>query len=145
MKITICNSVKFFQQAKEAKQALEKLGHEAETHPMKVNFKGKEIDVIEYYKARKSGWDKEIEDLKEWAIREHFEKIKQSEAVLILNIDKDEKKNYIGGNTLLEMGLAFALNKKIFMLNPAPEELSYTEEIKGMRPTILNGDLEKIK
>jgi len=43
------------------------------------------------------------------------------------------------------MGLAFALNKKIFLLNQAPEDLSYTEEIKGMKPIIINRDLEKVK
>ncbi|MFQ5770208.1 MAG: hypothetical protein ACE5HX_06710, partial [bacterium] len=85
---------------------------------MEIDFKGKKAHVIEYYKARKSGWDDEIEELKEWAMREHFEKIKKSDAILVVNPDKDGKKNYIGGNTLLEMGLAFFLNKKIHSKKP---------------------------
>ncbi len=145
MNIVICNSAHFFKEALEAKETLEKNGHEAVTHPMDVNFRGKTVPVAEYYNVRKQGWDEEIEKLKEDLMRGHFEKIKQSDAVLILNLDKDDKKNYIGGNTLIEMGLAFALNKKIFMLNPAPEDLSYAEEIKGMKPIILNGDLDRIK
>jgi hypothetical protein len=144
MKITICNSVAFWEQAKEAQAKLNSMGHEALTHPMEVEFQGKMVPVIEYYKLRKSTWNESIEDLKEWAMREHFEKVLGSEAILVLNLDKDGKKNYIGGNVFLEIGLAFALNKKIFFQNPISEQLSYAEELKGMRPVIINGDFSKI-
>ena len=145
MKITICNSTKFHEKAVQAKEELEKLGHEALMHPLECEFRGKKTHVIEQYNARQTQWDEELANLKEFFMREHFDKIKDSEAVLILNVDKDEKKNYVGGNSFLEMGLAFALGKKIFMLNPIPEELPYAEEIKGMRPVIINGDLKRIK
>lgn len=39
----------------------------------------------------------------------------------------------------LEMGLAFHLGKKIFLLNPIPD-ISYQEEMFGIRPTVLSGD-----
>jgi len=42
------------------------------------------------------------------------------------------------------MGLAFHLNKKLFLLNEIPE-ISYKEEILGMKPIIINNDLTKIK
>ena len=58
--------------------------------------------------------------------------------------DKNGVKGYIGGNTLMEMGLAFYLKKKIYLLNEVPE-LPYKEEILGVKPIILNGDLSKIK
>ena len=63
---------------------------------------------------------------------------------MIANYDKNNIKGYIGGNTLMEMGLAFFLKKKIYLLNEIPE-LSYKEEILGVLPIILNGDLSKIK
>ena len=44
----------------------------------------------------------------------------------------------------MEMGVAFYLHKKIFLLNPIPE-ISYREEILGMKPIIINGDLSLIK
>jgi len=44
----------------------------------------------------------------------------------------------------MEMGLAFYLKKKIYLLNEVPE-LPYKEEILGVKPIILNGDLSKIK
>lgn len=144
MKIVICNSVKFFKEALDAKQALESIGHAAFTHPMSVQFGGKDVPIADYYAARKSGWNKEIEDLKERLMRKHTDKIKESDAILVLNLDKDGKKNYIGGNTFLEMGVAFALGKKIFLLNPIPD-VPYAEELKGMKPIILDRDLQKIR
>lgn len=41
------------------------------------------------------------------------------------------------------MGFAYVLKKKIFLLNPIPE-LSYSDEIKAMKPIVLDGDLKKI-
>lgn len=77
-------------------------------------------------------------------IKYHYNEIVNSDAVLVLNFDKNEIKNYIGGNTLIEMGNAYVLDKKIFLLNPIPE-INYKDEIVAMQPIILNGDLEKIK
>jgi len=145
MKITICNSTKFHALASKTKEELEKLDHEALMHPLECEFRGKRTHVIEQYNARQTQWNEELANLKEFFMREHFDKIKVSDAVLILNIDKDGKKNYVGGNTFLEMGFAFGLGKKVFMMNPVNEELPYAEEIKGMRPIIINGDLSKVK
>ena len=74
----------------------------------------------------------------------YYNSIVNSDAILVLNYDKDDIKNYIGGNTLMEMGFAHVHNKKIFLLNPVPE-ISYKDEILAMEPVILNGDLSKIK
>jgi len=48
-----------------------------------------------------------------------------------------------GSMTLLEMGFAHILNKKIFLLNDIPEMI-YTDEIEAMQPIVLNGDLTKL-
>jgi hypothetical protein len=79
------------------------------------------------------------------AITEHYKKILQSDAILVANYDKKGISNYIGGNTFLEMGFAYVNDKKIFVLNPLPTTgLNYLEELLGMQPVILNGDLTKI-
>ena len=52
---------------------------------------------------------------------------------------------YVGGNTLIEIGLAFYLKKKIYILNNVSSEISYKQEIMGMSPVFLNGDLNKIR
>lgn len=77
------------------------------------------------------------------AIKRHYEKIKDSDAILVLNFTKKNIQNYIGGNTFLEMGFAHVLDKKIFLHNPAPEML-YTDEILGMQPIVLSGDLTSL-
>jgi len=76
-------------------------------------------------------------------IRKYFEEIKNCDILLVVNFNKNEIKNYIGGNTFLEMGFAHILNKKIYLYNNIPD-LSYTDEIKAMQPIALGGDLSKI-
>jgi hypothetical protein len=68
-----------------------------------------------------------------------------ADAVLVLNINKNGVKNYIGGNTFLEMGFAHVLNQEIFLYNPIPEILYYKTEIIAMKTMIINQDLSLIK
>lgn len=147
MKITLCGSIAFYHKMLEVKAKLEKLGHRVELPPQKVpNDKGEMIPVQEYYAIRHTAepshaW---VWDRKAIAIREHFEKVVNADAILVLNYSKKSIDGYIGANTLLEMGLAFYLKKKIFLLNPIPQ-MQYTEEILGLKPLILNNDLTKIQ
>lgn len=146
MKITLCGSIAFQDEILSIKEKLEKLGHEIKIWSPEIKDKnGKLISVKEYYKIRHTAnnnekwvWDKKTE-----AILKHFEKVAWSDAILITNYDKNDVKGYIGGNTLMEMGLALFLQKKIYLLNEVPE-LSYKEEILGVKPIILRGDLSKI-
>ncbi len=78
-------------------------------------------------------------------IRGYFNKIKDSDAVLAINTVKNNIDGYIGGNTFLELGFGYALNKNIYLLNHHTKELPYYDEIDAMQPIILNGDLGKIK
>jgi hypothetical protein len=68
-----------------------------------------------------------------------------ADAILVLNFDKDGIKNYVGGNTLMEIGFAHVLNQKIFLLYPVPEMPYCRTEIEAVKPTIINGDLTKIR
>lgn len=129
------------------KENLEKIGHEVKIWPLKVeDGKGQLIPVKEYYRIRQtaSNDEKWVWDRKAEAIMEHFNKIAWSDAILVANYNKNNIKSYIGGNTLMEMGLAFFLKKKIYLLNQVPE-LSYKEEILGVKPIFLSGDLTKIQ
>ncbi len=147
MNITICGSIAFYDEMLDIKKKLEQLGHQVKLPPFEVKDEnGNMIPVKEYYSKRKAetndtSW---IWDRKEEAMRLHFQKVEWGDAVLILNHDKNDIPNYVGANTLLEMGLAFHLNKKLFLLNDIPE-ISYKEEILGMKPIVINDDLTKIK
>lgn len=76
-------------------------------------------------------------------MRKDEENIKPQDAVLVLNFEKHGIKNYIGGATFLEVYMAWKLNKELFFYNPLPN-CSFTDELKGFNPIILNGDLTKI-
>jgi nucleoside 2-deoxyribosyltransferase len=78
------------------------------------------------------------------AMREHWETINKCDITLVLNYDKHGIPGYIGGNAFLEMGFAYILYKPIYLLNPIPEMPYYKTEIIAMKPSILNGDLEKL-
>jgi hypothetical protein len=78
------------------------------------------------------------------AIKKHFHKIEESEAILVANYEKKGIENYIGGNTFLEIGYAFGRGKKIFILNQLPVDSPYKEEILGMQPVVLDGDISKL-
>ncbi len=71
--------------------------------------------------------------------------IMNSDAILVCNYDKGNIKNYIGGNTLMEIGFAYTANKKVFLVNPVPEDVPYSDEIKVMVDAVLNGNLKEIK
>lgn len=151
MKITICGSIAFQNEILSLKEKLEEMGHEIGIWSFEVKDKnGKFISVQEYYKIRQKVRGG-VDDNQEWvwnrkaeAIMEHFNKIVWSDVILVANYDKKDIKGYVGGNSLMEMGVAFFLKKKIYLLNEIPE-ISYKEEILGMKPIILNGDLNKIK
>jgi hypothetical protein len=141
MKIVICGSSTFKEKMLQYRDKLAAIGHEPIVHPDYEAFiKGEKQEIWnqvtsgEHYKAKKE----------QGYIKWYYDAIFNSEAILVLNFDKRGIKNYIGGNTLMEIGFAHVNDKKIYLLNPVPEEVSYADEIKAMVDNILNDDLSKI-
>lgn len=77
-------------------------------------------------------------------MRHHFKKIAKSDAILILNLRKHEQEGYIGGNVLMEMAIAFHLQKRIFIFNETSKQSSFYEEIMGMQPIFIQANLSSI-
>ena len=77
-------------------------------------------------------------------IRKDGRIVAENDAVLVLNFEKYGQQNYIGGATFLEMFKAFDLGKKIYLYNPIPEGM-LTDEIIGLQPIVLNGELSLIQ
>ena len=147
MRITICGSIAFYQKMIELAKILEDLGHAVLLPPFEIaDGAGNAMSVEKYYELRKGGGDKElwVWDAKEKAMRDHFEKVLKSDAILVLNYQKNNIDGYVGANTFLEMGLAFHNRKKIFLLNKIPN-MSYSEEILAMKPILINNDLTQIR
>lgn len=91
---------------------------------------------------------KEHQEFKAKMYKKSEDTIKNMDAVLVLNYDKNKDgkiyKNYIGGATFLEMYDAFRLGKKIFLFNEIPEGILF-DEIQGFNSIVLNGNLDLIK
>jgi len=135
----IAGSSQFAKEMVEYRDRLIELGHENSLH--------------EHYVAMGSGERQDLVDRRQVEhaqlkiehdyIRWHYNEIINSDAILVLNFDKNGIKNYIGGNTLMELGFAHVHNKKIFLLNPIPEMI-YTDEIKAVQPIVINNNLNLI-
>jgi len=120
----------------EARDELIKRGHNAFVTNLADTFIGKTDEEKEAIKIhQKNNLD---------AIREFWRLMQGADAVLVMNFDKHGVKNYIGGNTLMEIGFAHVLDQKIFLYNPIPEIPYYKSEIEAVKPIIINGDLSKI-
>jgi hypothetical protein len=141
MRITIIGSSVFAKEMVEYKNALIKLGHKINLHEHYVTLGTTGHEHLERRQEEEHAQLKIDENYHKY----HYDEIvNQSDAVFVLNFDRKGIKNYIGGNTLMELGFAYVHDKKIFLLNPIPE-ISYREEIESVEPIIINGDLTKIK
>jgi len=74
----------------------------------------------------------------------HFDEVAAGDAVLVVNEEKHGLAGYIGGNVLMEMALAMHLKKPIFVLNRISDRLPVAEEVLGLLPTFLDGDLSRL-
>jgi diphthamide synthase subunit DPH2 len=139
MKITLCNSVSFIEEAKKIRKELTNKGHNVFVAPY-MDSDSKELERI------LSDREKYLNDFKPVFIKEHFNNILKSDAILVINLEKNGIKNYVGGSTFAEIIFAFYNNKKIFLLNPIPEEIKiFKDELKTVKPIIINGDLDLIR
>lgn len=118
----------------EWKKKLESQGFEVETPLMYSKYNG------DFHAIRDvEGNLEEFERYKRIATKKHFQKIKESDILLVLNYDKNGIKNYIGGNTFAEIAYAYGLNIchnkniEIYTVNPLPEDLPYSEELKAWK------------
>jgi non-canonical (house-cleaning) NTP pyrophosphatase len=81
--------------------------------------------------------------LKRGFIDQHFRKIDESEAIVVVNPEKNGVPNYIGGNSLIEIAYAYSQGLDIFILHGIPD-VSYADEIRGMNPIVLDGSIKKL-
>ncbi len=136
MRIGVIGSMQYTERMIEVRDRLIEMGHDAYVTNLVEPFVGKTDEEKERIKI----FQKNNED----AIREFWRQMQDGDAVLVVNIDKHGIKNYIGGNTLMEIGFAHVLNQKIFLLNPIPDIPYYKTELEAVNPVILNGDFSKV-
>lgn len=142
MIITICSSANFYKHVIEIMGQLEGMGHTVLVPHNALEMKKNNDYDVSHYKT----WFNDAKDYHKKAklIQLHFAEVAKGDAVLVVNDAKHGVANYIGGNVLMEMAVAFYLGKKIYLMGGFPVESAYEEELKGMLPILLNGDLSKI-
>lgn len=84
------------------------------------------------------GDEQQFNKIKHKLSRQNVNLVEKCDCLLILNPTHRGIENYIGGNSFLEMAIAFYLKKPIFLLNDVPQQMSYTEEIKSFYPIIVH-------
>lgn len=130
----------FIKDIVKAQKELEKLGHEAfipegvEPHLKDKNFVDNLEENLEFV-------------IKNNVMKKNFDLVAKNDAILVLNNRKNGVDGYIGTSVLMEMAIAYHLNKKIFVLNRIPHfrKERWAHEAIIMHPVILNGELERIK
>lgn len=140
MKIMICGSMTFSKQMVQVKKALEKLGHsvslpyDIEVHLDNPGF------INDFEKNHHHAVKNDI-------MRKCFQLVAENDAILVLNYPKNGVKGYIGTSSLMEIGLAHYLGKKIFLLNEIPPatKARWAHEVRIIQPLVIDGDFEKIR
>ncbi len=148
MIITICSSVDFTPKIIEVKKELEGMGHIVNIPYFTTMIINGELSFEEYLKAKEIGdiglrWQQPVD-----MVKRYWDFIENSDAILVLNMEKKGINGYIGGSTLMEMGFAYGQGKKIFLYNPIPERserMHYVDEIMDLDPGVINGDLGLVK
>ena len=136
MKIVVCGSMTASREMVGAEKKLKELGHDVVLPEFTYEYSSMDtIDKMHTESAR----NKVEYDL----IRGYFETIKNGDAIFIVNVERKGVKGYIGGNSFLEMGFAFVLNKPIYLLHEIPD-VGYRDEIEAMSPIIIDGDFSRI-
>ena len=136
MKIMICGSMSFAKEMVELQKQLQDLGYsvsvpsDTELHLEKPGF----VDDL----------DKDMEHIvANNVMRECFNLLAASDAVIFLNLPKNGIDGYMGASALMEIGLAYYLKKKIYLMypHPDPHQHRWAHEVASLQPTILNGDV----
>lgn len=131
--------MRYAQQMIEAKKTLEEMGHTVEV-PHDIETHLKDPDLVDNLSANlKHAGELDL-------MRECFELVADADAIVVLNFDRNNTPGYIGTSTLMEIGLAYFLKKKIFLYNPIPSHhvARWAHEIQLINPTIIHGDLSKV-
>lgn len=140
----------FFDKMNTIKAELETCGHNVVAPAFTEEEIATGANTFMDYIVSQGGLEKVLPDdpiwkIKEIGMMEYKEVIDGTDALLVCNFDKGEKKNRIGANAFMEMGYAFFMSKKIYILQGPPYDDDKIEEVLGMRPIFLHGDLSVLR
>jgi hypothetical protein len=137
MKIFIACSKHFYSEVERVAKALETIGHEV-SYPN--NYFGEQMKEE---RLKVESMNERIK-FKSEMMKKDRKNIEPQDAILVLNFEKKGISNYIGGATFLEVYMAWELGKKIFFYNDLPN-CSFTDELVGINPVVINGELGLVR
>lgn len=140
--LAVCASATFYPEVIELSCEIERLGIEVALPKTAAKMKregAKNNEAITDWSKSPLGYHG-----KAVFIREHFEEIARSDAILVVNYMKHGKPNYIGPNVLMEMAIAFYLKKPIYVLNDIPRDSPLIDEILALEPIFLKGRIQQL-
>ncbi len=142
MIITLRASASHYREVFDVQKELERRGHVVLVPITAERMKKSGNFDVEAYKT----WVNDPIDYakKQELMRLHFAEILKGDATLVVNMEKRGLSGYIGGNVLMEMAIAFHAGKPIYLLNDIDDALPVKEEVLGLQPTILHGDLSRV-
>jgi hypothetical protein len=138
--ITICSSASFYRQVIDLRAELEQLGFKVLIPATADKMETSGDYDVSHYKT----WFGDTSDYhkKTALMRAHFDEVARGDITLVCNYEKNGLSDYIGGNVLMEMTVAFYLNKPIYLVNDIPSSSTYVEEIIGVGSIPLKGNLQ---
>ena len=141
MRLYVLGSSHFMKEMVATKDKLREMGYDAWIHPDYEAFvRGEKQEILRRaFNGEHAAVKRENNYLKV-----HYQHILDSDVIIFVNAEKNGRKNYIGGNVLIEMGQAYVNNKKIVLLYDLPTDSAYLDEIASMDPICLHGDLKNI-
>lgn len=140
-RIYVLGSSHFMKEMVGCVEKLRALGHDGWIHPDYEAFvRGEKPEIV----RRAFGGEHAAIKRENNYLKVHYQHILESDLILFVNAEKNGRKNYVGGNVLIEMGQAYVNNKKIFLLYDLPKDSAYLDEIESMDPICLKGDLTAI-
>lgn len=126
MTITICGSITFWKEMEEVQALLQAHGHQVLIPETSTKGKAYWCDMKENDPARFAKEKGEV-------MIAHLKKVEAADAILVLNYEKHGKAGYIGPNTFIEMGHAFAKDIPIYLYDVYQPEGPFAEEVSGMQ------------
>jgi hypothetical protein len=127
--ITLCSSTTFYSEMPGIKEKLQGYNYNVLTPDLRDC---KNLD------------ERILAELQAGFIREHFAKIDKSQAVYIINHEKNDIRCYVGPNVLMEISHAFYRKIPIFLSDSYSRKLNCYAELLVMEPIIIDNNLEKL-
>ncbi len=140
--LAIFSSVSFYKDVLEVERKLKELGFKVIVPPTARKMQKTGNFNVGQHKT----WLMNPKDYgrKKYLMEKNFKSVIKADAILVVNNKKKGIEGYIGANVLMEMTIAFHYKKPIYILNKIKDDFWFKEEILGMFPTFLNGDISKV-